>query len=175
MSRYVLKNNYYTIKHHGIKGQKWGVRRFQNPDGTLTTAGLKRYEKAIIKEVKKDRTKDKNDSFMDFDLRRTGDRLNEAGLSAGKMLDKETAAKLFRSSVNAQGKLDDAMIAFGEESKAYSKTKEFKDEMNRRLEKEFGSGCDDLEAFEIAKYRNATELFYEMDHAPKTKALLKEA
>ena len=30
------------IQHHGIKGQKWGVRRFQNKDGTLTTAGKKR-------------------------------------------------------------------------------------------------------------------------------------
>ena len=29
--------------HHGIKGQKWGIRRFQNPDGTLTEAGKKRY------------------------------------------------------------------------------------------------------------------------------------
>lgn len=32
-----------TLKHHGIKGQKWGVRRFQNKDGTLTSAGKKRY------------------------------------------------------------------------------------------------------------------------------------
>jgi hypothetical protein len=30
------------IYHHGIKGQKWGVRRFQNPDGTLTSAGKAR-------------------------------------------------------------------------------------------------------------------------------------
>ena len=29
--------------HHGIKGQKWGVRRFQNADGTLTAAGKKHY------------------------------------------------------------------------------------------------------------------------------------
>lgn len=31
------------IQHHGIKGQKWGVRRFQNEDGTLTPAGIERY------------------------------------------------------------------------------------------------------------------------------------
>lgn len=30
------------LTHHGIKGQKWGVRRFQNEDGTLTAAGKKR-------------------------------------------------------------------------------------------------------------------------------------
>lgn len=31
------------IAHHGILGQKWGVRRFQNKDGTYTSAGRKRY------------------------------------------------------------------------------------------------------------------------------------
>ena len=33
----------YAIAHHGIKGQKWGIRRFQNEDGSLTEAGKKRY------------------------------------------------------------------------------------------------------------------------------------
>lgn len=31
------------LYHHGIKGQRWGVRRFQNSDGSLTAAGYKRY------------------------------------------------------------------------------------------------------------------------------------
>lgn len=31
------------LTHWGIKGQKWGVRRFQNKDGSLTNAGKKRY------------------------------------------------------------------------------------------------------------------------------------
>lgn len=32
-----------VLKHHGILGQKWGVRRFQNEDGSLTKAGKERY------------------------------------------------------------------------------------------------------------------------------------
>lgn len=31
------------LAHHGILGQKWGVRRYQNPDGSLTTEGRRRY------------------------------------------------------------------------------------------------------------------------------------
>ena len=40
----MLEYNYTdTLAHHGIKGQKWGVRRFQNEDGSLTPEGEKRY------------------------------------------------------------------------------------------------------------------------------------
>lgn len=41
------------LYHWGIKGQKWGVRRYQNPDGSLTSAGRKRLEKADQKWAKK--------------------------------------------------------------------------------------------------------------------------
>jgi len=47
-----MYNDLY-LAHHGVKGQKWGVRRYQNSDGSLTSEGKKRYgrygEKLISK------------------------------------------------------------------------------------------------------------------------------
>lgn len=37
------------LAHHGIKGMKWGVRRYQNYDGTLTAAGKRQQEKEAYK------------------------------------------------------------------------------------------------------------------------------
>ena len=45
-------NDYLQTKelyHHGIKGQKWGIRRYQNEDGTLTEAGRKRVTEQLGK------------------------------------------------------------------------------------------------------------------------------
>lgn len=38
-------NNTNELRHHGVRGQKWGIRRYQNKDGSLTPAGRKKAAK----------------------------------------------------------------------------------------------------------------------------------
>lgn len=46
-----IKMENQSLTHHGINGQRWGVRRFQNPDGTLTAAGKRRYSTMSDEEL----------------------------------------------------------------------------------------------------------------------------
>lgn len=59
MTYYYFTNELY---HHGIKGMRWGVRRYRNEDGTLTEAGKKRYQKENFKKIAKAKHKSKNNS-----------------------------------------------------------------------------------------------------------------
>lgn len=53
--------------HYGIPGQKWGVRRFQNEDGTYTSEGLeRRYTKEGYKSLKKDYRKSKREATKEY-------------------------------------------------------------------------------------------------------------
>ena len=63
----------YELYHHGVKGMKWGVRRYQNKDGSLTPAGKKRErmsfserraaKKELKTQYKEAKTKASNDYY----------------------------------------------------------------------------------------------------------------
>jgi len=63
--------NQYYLCHHGILGQKWGIRRYQNPDGSLTAAGKKRALKLEKKNAKKNKNKE---AIQDYDKLNDEDR-----------------------------------------------------------------------------------------------------
>ena len=67
--------NYDELYHWGIKGQKWGVRRYQNKDGSLTPAGRKKYgsdDNRKVAEIRKKRISEMTNS----ELKDTNYRLN---------------------------------------------------------------------------------------------------
>lgn len=72
------------INHHGIKGQKWGVRRYQNEDGSLTEAGKKRISKKYKKaQAKGDKqlASNYNDLYVDA-YNKTANYMNNNRLEA---------------------------------------------------------------------------------------------
>lgn len=88
-----MENELY---HHGIKGMKWGVRRYQNSDGSLTAAGKKRYDRDIREnDARKKENRIKIDGpdadrWVKEDLRRSKATIDGASSminQAGRMLD----------------------------------------------------------------------------------------
>lgn len=72
---YIIKNG--VLYHHGILGQKWGIRRYQNPDGTLTEEGYKRYGKNVgrsdkIKVLKKEKNGEQEYKIYDNNYKKVG-------------------------------------------------------------------------------------------------------
>ena len=71
-----MEKNEEMLEHHGIKGQKWGVRRFQNKDGTRTALGKKRESSSDAKEKEARKADVKNRRTMsDADLKKRIERM----------------------------------------------------------------------------------------------------
>lgn len=101
------------LQHHGIKGQRWGVRRYQRPDGSLTREGKRRasniYQNYYTKgsddlkkaqvEINRKATKDSDKAYND-----TMDRFN-------KKFGNELSEDIFIKAVNATGEAYDLQLS----------------------------------------------------------------
>ena len=78
------------LMHWGIKGMKWGVRRYQNKDGSLTPAGKKRYDKEMAK-LKEEEKIAKNKLRTQAKLNKLDEKRKEIeALKSGKFIAKST-------------------------------------------------------------------------------------
>lgn len=74
---------YTYLAHHGIKGMRWGVRRYQNPDGSLTDEGLLRY-------------RNKHESVA-YNFRNASSNFGGSKTSIGRYLSKKSDAHLAKA------------------------------------------------------------------------------
>jgi len=105
LNMYAHDLNYdtYYLAHHGIKGQRWGIRRYQNPDGSLTDKGRRKYGSDDYREVnqlKKKKTKElSNDELRKIAERKDLERRVKKGDEATKRMMVEAGTKLLSTAI----------------------------------------------------------------------------
>ena len=135
-----------SLIHYGIKGMKWGVRRFQKKDGTLTSAGKKRYSEDVQRAQKKYDAAKKELSKANADY-------NKATLG-GSLYDQKAIDNLA-----AAGRKANALRYDLKDSKIYDRIKDRpKNDRTKKLEQKYrDEGMTEREATVAAYKRQRTE------------------
>lgn len=92
------------LYHHGILGMKWGVRRYQNEDGSLTSAGKKRYGREYERTSQKVMNKlNKNaNRIYSKAYNKAADEANNGGIEAFNAQQEKSTERTFLSAMLIQ-------------------------------------------------------------------------
>lgn len=141
--------DHMELYHHGVKGQRWGIRRYQNKDGSLTAAGQKRYDRDIREnnaKKKDNRIKDLEETGPDpkrwvkEDLKRSKDVVdtNATLVKELKKIEESTTSKPKAKRLNLENMSD----------------KELRDKINRELlEQQYNKLFADISPAQVSRGR----------------------
>lgn len=137
------------LYHFGIKGMKWGIRRFQNKDGTLTPKGKKRYSENVSNAEKELESAKEN-------FKKAQKYYNKKKTAYGAVYNQEASDRLLKAKANIEWKkqkISDAKLRdkINNESKPVSKRRK---ELQQQYMKD---GMSEDEAIVAAYKRDRTE------------------
>lgn len=93
------RSNQEELYHHGVKGMKWGVRKYQNSDGTLTDIGKNKVSKEYRKYLNK-ASKDINKGYSKRYRKAYNEAANEMNNGKAEQYNKEYDKKLGKRATN---------------------------------------------------------------------------
>lgn len=140
----------YDLYHHGTKGMRWGVRRFQNSDGSLTPAGRKRYSK--------------DDGMTNWQRKRYEKQAAKLKKETAKVKEAEEKAAAKKKAQSKFTKLEEKQKALEARKKALKDGKDPEEEKKKE-----GESLEDRKA-RLMSSSNAKEL-YENRHLLSTNEL----